>query len=55
MVKKRGGLLLKRELNNLSFLESHPEVQRHFSNVGCMEFVKRLQMGVIKPQLKPSQ
>jgi hypothetical protein len=45
MVKKRGGLLLKRELNNLSFLESHPEVQRHFSNAGCMEFVKRLQSG----------
>jgi hypothetical protein len=45
MVKKRGGLLLKRELNNLSFVESHPEVQRHFSNAGCMEFVKRLQIG----------
>jgi hypothetical protein len=45
MVKKRGGLLLKRELNNLSFLESHPEVQRHFLNAGCMEFVKRLQTG----------
>ena len=45
MVKKCGGLLLKRELNNLSFLESHPEVQRHFSNAGCMEFVKRLQIG----------
>jgi hypothetical protein len=45
MVKKRGGLLLKRELNNLSFLESYPEVQRHFLNAGCMEFVKRLQSG----------
>jgi hypothetical protein len=45
MVKKRGGLLLKRELNNLSFLESYPEVQRHFLNTGCMEFVKRLQSG----------
>jgi hypothetical protein len=45
MVKKRGGLLLKRELSNLSFLESHPEVQRYFSNAGCMEFVNRLQSG----------
>jgi hypothetical protein len=45
MVKKRGGLLLKRELSNLSFLESHPKVQRYFSNAGCMEFVNRLQSG----------
>jgi hypothetical protein len=45
MVKKRGGLFLKQQLNNLSFLESHLEVQRHFSNVGFMEFVKRLQCG----------
>jgi hypothetical protein len=44
-MKKRGGLLLKRELSNLSFLESHPEVQRYFSSAGCMEFVNRLQSG----------
>jgi hypothetical protein len=44
-MKKRGGFLLKRELSNLSFLESHPEVQRCFSNAGCMEFVNRLQSG----------
>jgi hypothetical protein len=45
MARKRSGILLKQELDNLSFLESHPEVQRHFSNAGCMEFAKRLQVG----------
>jgi hypothetical protein len=45
MVRKRSGALLKRELDNLSFLQSHPEVQRHFANAGCMEFVERLQVG----------
>ena len=45
MVRKRSGALLKQELDNLSFLQSHPEVQRHFSNAGCMEFVERLQIG----------
>jgi hypothetical protein len=44
-MKKRGGFLLKRELSNLSFLESHPEVQQRFSNADCMEFVNRLQSG----------
>ena len=45
MVRKCSGALLKRELDNLSFLQSHPEVQRHFSNAGCMEFAERLQIG----------
>jgi hypothetical protein len=45
MLRKRSGVLLKRELDNLSFLQSHPEVQRHFSNAGCMEFAERLQIG----------
>jgi hypothetical protein len=45
MAKKRSGFLLKRELNSLSFLESHPEVQRYFSNAGCMEFAEKLQVG----------
>jgi len=45
MVRKCSGALLKRELDNLSFLQSHPEVQRHFSNAGCMEFAERLQTG----------
>ena len=37
--------MLKRELSDLSYLQSHPEVQRYFSNAGCMEFVNRLQSG----------
>jgi hypothetical protein len=45
MVRKRSGALLKRELDNLSFLQSHPRVQKYFSNAGCMEFVERLQVG----------
>jgi archaellum component FlaC len=44
-MKKRGGFLLKRELSDLCFLESHPGVQRCFANAGCMEFVNRLQSG----------
>jgi hypothetical protein len=45
MARKCSGSLVKRELNNLSFLQSHPEVPKHFSNAGCMEFVERLQIG----------
>jgi hypothetical protein len=45
MVRKRSGALLKRELDNLSFLQTHPEVQKNFSNAGCIEFVERLQVG----------
>jgi hypothetical protein len=45
MVRKHSGALLKRELDNLSFLQTHPEVQKHFSNAGCIEFVERLQVG----------
>jgi hypothetical protein len=45
MVRKRSGALLKRELDSLSFLQTHPEVQRHFSNAGCIGFVERLQIG----------
>jgi hypothetical protein len=45
MVRKRSGALLKREMDNLSFLQTHPEVQKHFSNAGCIEFVEKLQVG----------
>jgi hypothetical protein len=45
MVRKCSGALLKRELDSLSFLQTHPEVQRYFLNAGCMEFVERLQVG----------
>jgi hypothetical protein len=45
MVRRCGGVLLKRELDDLSFLQSHPEVQKHFTNAGCMGFAERLQIG----------
>jgi hypothetical protein len=45
MVRRCSGSLLRKELDNLSFLQTHPEVQKHFSNTGCIEFVERLQNG----------
>jgi hypothetical protein len=45
MARRRSGSLLRKELDNLSFLQTHPEVQKHFSNAGCIEFVERLQNG----------
>jgi hypothetical protein len=45
MVRRRSGSLLRKELDNLSFLQTHPEVQKHFSNAWCIEFVERLQNG----------
>jgi hypothetical protein len=45
MEKKQGGRLLRKELDNLSFLQSYPEVQKHFSDAGCMTYVERLQEG----------
>ena len=45
MARKRGGLLLKKELNNLSYLQTFPDVQKRFSDVGCINFVEKLQEG----------
>jgi hypothetical protein len=45
MERKRGGPLLRKELDNLSFLQSHPEVQKRFSDAGCMTYVEKLQEG----------
>jgi hypothetical protein len=45
MARRHSGSLLRKELDRLSFLQTHPEVQKHFSNVGCIEFVERLQNG----------
>ena len=42
MERKRGGPLLRKELDNLSFFQSHPEVQKRFSDVGCMTYMERL-------------
>jgi hypothetical protein len=45
MARRRSGSLLRRELDSLSFLQTHPEVQKHFSTTGCIDFIKRLQNG----------
>jgi hypothetical protein len=45
MARRHIGSLLRKELDSLSFLQAHPEVKKHFSNVGCMEYVERLQNG----------
>ena len=45
MARRRNGSLLRKELDSLSFLQVHPEVQKHFLNAGCMEYVERLQNG----------
>jgi hypothetical protein len=45
MARRRSGSLLRKELDSLSFLQTHPEVQKHFSNASCIEFVERLQNG----------
>jgi hypothetical protein len=45
MERKQGGRLLRKELDNLSFLQSYPEVQKRFSDAGCMTYVERLQEG----------
>ena len=45
MARKRGGPPLKKELDNLSYLQTHPDVQKRFSDAGCMTFVEKLQEG----------
>ena len=36
-------------MENLYFLQTHPEVQKHFLNAGCIEFIERLQNGCHQP------
>jgi hypothetical protein len=45
MARRRSGSLLRKELDSLSFLQTHPEVQKHFSNTRCIEFIERFQNG----------
>jgi hypothetical protein len=40
---KKGGSTLRKELDNINYLESHPEVCQLFRNVGCYNFCKKLQ------------
>jgi hypothetical protein len=37
--------LLRKELDSLSFLQAHPQVQKRFSDSGCMGYVEKLQNG----------
>jgi hypothetical protein len=43
MGKKRGGLPLRKELDNIQYLQSHPNIHHYFSDVGCLTYVERLQ------------
>jgi hypothetical protein len=43
MARRRSGSLLRKELDSLSFLQAHLEVQKHFSDAGCMGYVEKLQ------------
>jgi hypothetical protein len=45
MERKRSGSLLRKELDRLSFLQAHPEVQKRFLDAGCMGYVEKLQNG----------
>jgi hypothetical protein len=45
MARKQGGLLIRKELDNLSFLQSYLEVQKRFSDTCCMTYVERLHEG----------
>jgi hypothetical protein len=45
MARKQSGSLLRKELDSLSFLQAHPEVQKRFSDAGCMGYVEKLQDG----------
>ena len=38
-----GGALLRRELQDVSYLESHPEVCQMFKDAGCYRFCEKLQ------------
>jgi hypothetical protein len=33
---------MRKELDKLSFLQSYPEMQKRFSDVGCMTYVEKL-------------
>jgi hypothetical protein len=40
---KKGGSTLRKELDDISYLESHPEVCELFRDAGCYNFCKKLQ------------
>jgi hypothetical protein len=40
---KKGGNFLKKELNDITYLEYHPEIFQMFRDVGCYIFCEKLQ------------
>ena len=42
-MKKRGGLTLRQELGDISYLESHLEVCQFFKDAGCYSFCEKIQ------------
>jgi hypothetical protein len=38
---KRGGPTLRKELDDIGYLESHPKVCHLFKDAGCYEFCKK--------------
>jgi hypothetical protein len=38
-----GGALLMKELNDIAYLESHPEIFHMFRDVGCYRYCEKLQ------------
>jgi hypothetical protein len=38
-----GGTLLRKELQDATYLEAHPEAYEFFNNVGCYRFCQKLQ------------
>ena len=40
---KKGGALLRKDLNDITYLESHPDIFQMFRNVGCYNFCEKLQ------------
>jgi hypothetical protein len=45
MGKRRGGPPLRKELDSIQYLQSHPEIHQYFSDTGCLTYVERLQEG----------
>ena len=42
-MKKGGGHALRKELGNIGYLESHPEVCQLFKDSGCYRFCEKIQ------------
>ena len=40
---KNGGTLLRKELNDITYLEAHPEIFQMFRDAGCYRFYGKLQ------------